>query len=286
MSTLQSINPTELASDDLPLFFGDPNAKPHPIFPEYPWDLFLSAMGLIMETYDHLFPNPDDYQIAQFIECTTIVERPDIEKLFLRWFHLKAYWGPYPQTAWAALINQLRPPKMAHLFKIQAPEDPLPPSPEKSNHHDAPGREISKRPIPNPSPSLKRDPFLQDLKNLPTIALVKHYALVRQTTVFDYIAEQSHSISFARVHEFAQHHNNFKLSKKGKVVYSAGFQWIANKLDIHHCTVDRAFRWMALRKLVTSLWPADHRIGKNSGWYICTSMKQNLKLWSMAFPRT
>lgn len=122
-----------------------------------------------------------------------------------------------------------------------------------------------------------------DLKDLSIYGLVKHYALVRKTTVFDFIFERSGNLNFANVHTFIQHNNNYKLSSRGRVVYDGSFSWISRELKISIPTVWRAFTWMAQRKLVTKIAPQDHRIKKNSRWYVCTSMAQNLKLWSMAF---
>ena len=154
---------------------------------------------------------------------------------------------------------------------------------EKTNHQDNPGREITRQPIANPSPKKQPTPTNPDLKNLPTYALVKHYALVRKTTVFDFILEQSGSLNFSKVHDFIQHKNNFKLSSRGKVVYDGSFAWIARELRISMRTVWGAFHWMAQRKLVTKIAPQDHLKKKNSRWYVCTSMAQNLKLWSLAY---
>lgn len=160
-----------------------------------------------------------------------------------------------------ALATALEPTRYLHLFK---------------NPGSLPAIEIEK-------PKKQPTPINLDLKNLPSIALVKHYALVRKTTVFDFILEQSGSLSFAKVHDFIQHHENYKLSSRGKGVYDGSFAWIARELEISLRTVWGAFHWMAERKLVTKIAPQDHRIKKNSRWYVCTSMAQNLKLWSMAF---
>lgn len=149
-------------------------------------------------------------------------------------------------------------------------------TPVQPNPDPAPASEIEK-------PKKQPTPINPDLKNLPSFALVKHYALVRKTTVFDFILEQSRSPSFARVHGFIQHKNNYKLSSKGKVVYDGGFYWIARELEISIWTVWRAFHWMASFKLVTKIGPQNLEKHKRSRWYVCTSMAQNLKLWSLAY---
>ncbi len=131
---------------------------------------------------------------------------------------------------------------------------------------------------PRPGPELN-----PDLKNLPTYGLIKHYALVRKTSVFNFILEQSGSVTTARVHNFIQHKNDYKLSARGKVVYDGSFAWISRELGISTRTIGRAFAWMKSRKLVTKIGAEDHRIRRNSRWYVCTSMAQNLKLWSMAY---
>ena len=144
-------------------------------------------------------------------------------------------------------------------------------------------QEITPEATPTPSQRTRQTRELNpQLKNLPTYALVKHYALVRKTSVFSFIVEQSDNLTFAKIHNFIQHKNNYQLSSKGKVVYDGGFSWIARELGTSLSTVGRAFAWMAPRKLVTKIAPQDHRIRKNSRWYVCTSMAQNLKLWSLA----
>jgi len=131
---------------------------------------------------------------------------------------------------------------------------------------------------PRPGPELN-----PDLKNLPTFGLIKHYALIRKTSVFNFILEESGSLTFPRIHNFIQHNGNYKLSTRGKVVYDGGFYWIARELGISLQTVWRAFAWMKSRKLVTKIGAQDHQKKKRSRWYVCTSMPQNLKLWAMAY---
>jgi hypothetical protein len=149
-----------------------------------------------------------------------------------------------------------------------------------------PPQEITPRATTTPRPSTRKTPEPNpDLKNLSTYGLVKHYALVRKTSVFNFIVEQSDNLTFAKIHNFIQHNGNYELSSKGKVVYDGSFSWITRELGISPRTVSRAFAWMAPRKLVTKISPQDHRIRKNSRWYVCTSMAQNLKLWSLARSR-
>ena len=147
-------------------------------------------------------------------------------------------------------------------------------------------QEITPRATTTPRLSSRKTPALNpDLENLSTYGLVKHYALVRRTSVFNFIIEQSGNLTFAKIHNFIQHKNNYKLSSRGKIVYDGSFAWVARELRISTRTVSRAFAWMAPRKLVTKIGPQDHRIRKNSRWYVCTSMAQNLKLWSIARSR-
>ena len=147
-------------------------------------------------------------------------------------------------------------------------------------------QEITPRATTTPKPPTRKTPEPNpDLKNLSTYGLVKHYALVRKTSVFNFIVEQSGNLTLARIHNFIQHNNNFELSSRGKVVYDGSFSWVARELGISLQTVWRGFHWMAQRKLVTKIAPPDHRIRKNSRWYVCTSMAQNLKLWSLARSR-
>jgi len=210
--------------------------------------------------------NPEPYEIPPEIEAridrSIRVLPPDVlereVKNFLRC--LKKF-KPNKRDLLDALATALEPTRYLHLFKNPGPQ---------------PAVEIEK-------PKKQPPPINPDLKNLPSIALVKHYALVRKTTVFNFILEQSRSLSYSRVHDFIQHHENYSLSSRGKGVYNGSFAWIARELGIHRDTVWRAFHWMAKWKLVTKVGPQDHRIKKNSRWYVCTSMAQNLKLWSLAY---
>ena len=272
MSNLHSINPNQFTSDGLPIFLGDPNSKPNPTFPEYPWQYILAATGLIAEKYkrDPLPPNPEIER--RLIESAFVLGQEKYEELFLRWTREITFWGPSPQNAWDALTTRLRPSSHLHLVKnsgLEIIED---------HHHPSPVF-----PIEIKKTKKQPTPINPDLKNLPSIALVKHYALVRKTSVFDYILEQSGSLNFSKVHDFIQHKNNYKLSSRGRVVYDGSFSWIARGTRIHRNTVWNAFRWMAQRKLVTKIAPQDHRIKKNSRWYVCTSMLHNLRLWSKAY---
>lgn len=194
----------------------------------------------------------------------------------------KRFWPPERGKLLDLLATALEPGSHTHKFPTNPGSEALDYNPQKSDRHDAPGQAISREAIGKPPSISKGSQVLKDLKNLPTVAQVKHYALVRKSKTFDYILEQSGRISFARVHEFALHHGNFKASKKGKVVYDRSFAWIERELRLSHRTVCRAFKWLGERKLITKLGPADWRIHKNSVWYVCSSMKQNLKLWSMA----
>lgn len=152
MTNLKSINPRDLAPDGLPLFLGDPTAKPNQVLPEYPWNFYLAAIGLIAEKYDHLFPDPANYQLREFIECANIDGPELFEESFIRWYKIREYWGPGPKEAFAALINQLRDPKKSSLYKIHPRLIDRELSPEKPNHQVDTGREISPKPIPQHGP--------------------------------------------------------------------------------------------------------------------------------------
>ena len=271
------------ASDGLPLFLGDPYAKPEPILPDPPWFYILAAVGLIGDKYPGLSPVPEDYQLQQLLECDSVLLQEDFERLFLKWKKNQNFWGFFFKIVWAGLVAYLRGSEGAENFKVQTPKDDQDDPYKKLDDQVYPGREIKGQ--PTGMEGLKNQPFptSPDLKNLPSFAQVKHYALVRKTTVFDFIFEQSRSLSFAKVHGFIQHHGNFKLSSPGKIVYNGSFAWVARDLGIHRDTVWRAFHWMAERKLVTKIGDQDHRKKRNSRWYVCTSMAQNLKIWSLGF---
>lgn len=218
----------------------------------------------------NFFKIPEEIE-EKILKCIELTPYEDFLKRIKNFIAASEYWPKKKDFLFNALIAHLEPKTPIDCF-----EDPASEATDRHHH-----------PSPQPAPTIekpkKQKPELNpDLKNLPSIALVKHYALVRKTNVFDFILEQSGSLSFAKVHHFIQHKNNYKRSSRGKVIYDASFSWISRELRIHRNTVWRAFHWMAQRKLVTKIGPQDHRKKKNSRWYVCTSMAQNLKLWSMA----
>jgi len=206
----------------------------------------------------NFFKIPEDIE-EEILKCIELTPYEDFLKGIKNFIAASEYWPKKKDFLFNALVTHLKPKNP--IEDIESPGR-------------APAIEIEK-------PKNQPTPTNPDLKNLPSIAQVKHYALVRKTTVFDFILEQSRSLSYARVHEFIQHKNNYKLSSRGRVIYSGSFSWIARELKIHRNTVWGAFHWMAERKLVRKIAPQDHRKKKNSRWYVCTSMAQNLKLWSM-----
>jgi hypothetical protein len=202
----------------------------------------------------------------------------------LRGAHKKTLKFSVPKSLyWYQIISDLFTHEVEKAFLDLYPDFKI----EEHIHNQTPGippKQIAPTTTPTPNLTSKQTPEQNpDLKNLSTYGKVQYYALVRKTTVFDYILEQSGSRSFAKIHTFIQHHGNYDLSSRGKVVYNGSFAWITRELGISMRTVSKAFTWMAQRKLVTKIANQDHRIKKNSRWYICTSMAQNLKLWSMAY---
>lgn len=208
----------------------------------------------------NFFKIPEDIE-EEILKCIELTPYEDFLKGIKNFIAASEYWPKKKDFLFNALVTHLKPKN-----PIEDLESP----------GRAPAIEIEK-------PKKQPTPINPDLKNLPSFALVKHYALVRKTTVFDFILEQSGSLNFSKVHTFIQHKNNYKLSSRGKVIYNGSFSWIARELKISMRTVWGAFHWMAERKLVTKIAPQDHRIKKNSRWYVCTSMAQNLKLWSTAY---
>lgn len=270
MSNTQSINPEIYASDGLPAFLGDPNAKPDPILPEFPWYIIMRAAAIIAEhTKRDPWP-PPELVLRRIIQAAFELGPEKTENSFHRFLSAHHYWRTDPDTLWDTLSEAMRPPRLV---------DAMPPL--KTNLHIEPGQEISPGSISLHRPVSKETAILQEMKHLPSIAQVKHYALVRKSTTYEFIADHAPSTSYAKVHEFIKHHGNFAKSKPGKIVYDAGFAWISKHQRISLKTVKRAFPWLASRKLVTKIGAQDHRIHRNSTWYVCSSMKQNLKLWHL-----
>jgi len=270
MENLQSINSKNLASDGLPLFLGDPNLKPEPIFPEFPWYIILAAAGVIGDyTKRDTWP-PPELTLRRIIQAANKLGPEKAEECFKKFLNSWHYWRTDPDYLWDTLAEAMRPAPLV----LKMP-------PLKTKRDVAPGRSIEQQPVSKPAPGLVGIAIIEAIKNLPTRAQVKHYALVRKATTFDYILEESGYMSFARVHEFIKHHGNFQRSKPGKIVYDAGFAWIEKKLKLSPRRVCSAFKWLAQHKLVTKLGPADPRIHRNSTWYVCSTMKQNLKLWAL-----
>ena len=180
MQTTQHQHKKDLALDGLPLFLGDPDAKPDPIPPEYPWDIFQEALAAVAIHYPNKDPYPDDPTLMQFLECAfttdpkddrarTVLDSTALENNFLKWKKLSYAWGPSPATAWRGLIVQAR--QNAVIDQYTNPEEsPLEqkdptrhhnskPGPEKARNilssilpkkidrQDEPGREITRRPI-------------------------------------------------------------------------------------------------------------------------------------------
>lgn len=212
------------------------------------------------EGQQNFFKIPEDIE-EEILKCIELTPYEDFRKGIKNFIAASRFWPKKKDFLFNALVTHLKPKN-----PIEDLESP----------GRAPATEIEK-------PKKQPTPINPDLKNLPSIALVKHYALVRKTTVFDFILEQSGSLNFSKIHDFIQHKNNYKLSSRGKVIYDGSFSWIARELNISMRTVWGAFHWMAHRKLVTKIAPQDHRKKKNSRWYVCTSMAQNLKLWSLAY---
>jgi len=252
-------------------------------------------------------PNFIDEQIADQIIYMSFLLTPTVEwkESFIEARRLATYFYTDSQTYWKNIAAQLKNPKIEKWIlellpnldreeyfyddfitpEIETIDFPPPQRAQPANlenrtlapkHISKILREVSVQSIRRPEPN-------PDLKNLSTYGMVKHYAEVRKTTVFNYISEQSGSSTFANIHTFIQHKNNYKLSSRGKVVYDGGFHWIKRELNTSIPTVWRAFHWMSQRKLVTKIAPSNFRNKKRSRWYVCTSMAQNLKLWSSAF---
>jgi hypothetical protein len=177
--------------------------------------------------------------------------------------------------AWA-----LRPVKYLDQFKFK-----------KMSCDVGPGRTIEDDRISKPSPIGEGISKIGDLKNLPTIAQVKHYALVRKAKPYEYIVKYAPSSRCGEVYKFMFEHPDYEKSKRGKRVYDNGFGWIADELEISLSTIGRSVKWLEGAKFLGKAWPAnpgyDPKTGKpdkkkrrNSGWYVCTSMVQNLFLWT------
>ena len=152
----------DFASDGLPLFLGDPNAKPDPIPPEYPWQFILEATHLIHEKYQREPWPPEDRILRSIIESAFVLGEDQFKKHFEGWKLLSGAWRENPDQAWDALRNSLRPIESIDQFtnfEAPRPERRSKKSPKalcaepakKTNLQDAPGREIPVRPIVDPS---------------------------------------------------------------------------------------------------------------------------------------
>lgn len=163
MSTVSPAIGKDFASDGLPLFLGDPNAKPEPIPPEYPWQYILQATHLIHEKYHRDPWPPEDRILRSIIESAFILGQAKLEKLFKGWLLFHFAWGETPEQAWDSLRSSLRPPEDILKFtnfeppplerKHRKSKTALCSQPaEKIDHQDEPGREITRRPIVEPYP--------------------------------------------------------------------------------------------------------------------------------------
>lgn len=274
MTNLKSINPRDLAPDGLPLFLGDPTAKPNQVLPEYPWNFYLAAIGLIAEKYDHLFPDPANYQLREFIECANIDGPELFEESFIRWYKIREYWGPGPKEAFAALINQLRDPKKSSLYKIHPRLIDRELSPEKPNHQVDTGREISPKPIPQHGPktatqvSKSKKPYLrlaQDcrqwiLENQPWPQCIKVF-----DTVLRYTFNKGSSKG-RKIYRYGQAHIIRLILKKPHLT-------VREALDKGR-QIRRCWQWLKRTGFLNKAWNENPELHHNAGWFVCTSMKQ------------
>ena len=263
MTKLISIDPENFAPDGVPLFLGDPNSKPQPTFPEYPWTFFLSAMGLISEKYPHLSPHPDDYQLRQFIECSTILDQEEFEQLFIKWTENDYFWGPSPGTAWASLIQYLRPPKKMALFKIQCPIDENEGPTKKKNHQVNPGREITRQPIYKHGP---KQATSREKQKKPYLRLAQ--------TVRSYILEHQPHPHCIKLFDKVLLHCWNKQSKRGRKVYPYGQAYAAKQLEWGKRKLESRWQWLKKQGIFNKAWNENPKLHHHSGWYVCTSIKQ------------
>ena len=147
MTTLQSINPENFASDGLPIFFGDPNTKPDPVLPEFPWVYFCLAHQMIYKRFQR-DPTIQDFEtLRRFIEAAFII--PDLfEQMFEEWSNdLPFNEFNNPDQAWDGLITRLR--RACPIARLKNPQQKpyLAIDRQISNHQDKPGREITRKPI-------------------------------------------------------------------------------------------------------------------------------------------
>ena len=171
--TTPSLN-EDFASDGLPIFLGDPYAKPEPKLPEYPWSHILVAIDLIHEKYQRESWPPEDPFLTSIIRSASILEQIEFDKTFQEWVFQSHGWGDSPDQAWSALHNILeqatqidtfpnldalryttpaptrhRNPKPTSQWRQTAPyKQPV----RKSDRQDELRQEITPRPIVEPSP--------------------------------------------------------------------------------------------------------------------------------------
>jgi len=260
---------------------------PDPIIPENLPRTFLyllhPALSAIAnhcgEGFD--FENPKGWQDTPWNEkviwcdidqCTTYIADGLLRKRIIKFIAAVQTMPSRKVFLMKALLEYLEGPKEEEL------QDPISQNPFMSTEGAAEYNRLRKK----YQDESDRSAIVGLKQQVSVYAEAKYYADIK-STVFDYILEESGSLSFARVHDFIQHNENYELSSRGKGVYDGSFAWIARELGIHRNTVWRAFRWMSKRKLVTKIGAQDHRKKKNSRWYVCTSIAQNLKLWSLQY---
>ena len=256
------------------IVFGDPEAASGPVLPLHPWQFIFIAFDAIHQKFKRE-PIPSDENVIQSIlDSASILEQEKFEKHFFGWLALDSIWGSDPDSAWDALRNSLRPLEDIDKFtNFGAP--PLERRSGKSHKalcaepakimipQDAPGREISQRPILDPS-----------LKPHITKPKPKPRPLHPAQTVRAYILENQPYASVIKVFDEVITFCRNKHSSRGIKIYPYGQAYIALNLQLSTRHARRCWQWLRKRGIFNKRRNENPTLHHCSEWFVCTSLKQ------------
>jgi len=255
MSDLQSINPEIHASDGLPSFLGDPNAKPDPRLPQFPWYLITAAAGIIGDhTKRDPWP-PPELVLRRIIQAALKLGPEEAEKCFFKFLSSKTFWHTDPDILWDTLSEALRPPKLI----VSLP-------PLKTNHDVESQREIRPHPIVKPSPQPGSHAALQ-----------AYYSRIRSMPLFEFIDNELENTTAARAWECMLKHSNRKIATRGHAFYTCGVAFLSRELRLKQRTVERAVSFLKKKKVIIRRTPPDYKHHKCAVYLVAISTFQVIR---------
>jgi hypothetical protein len=288
MGTNQALDPKDFSPDGLPLFLGDPDAKPNAITPEYPWATFLAALGMIAEHYPGKDPQPDDATLKQFLECAfttdpkdhrakTVLDFTSLENNFLKWRGHRDYWGPTPAAAWRGLIVQCRHNAIIDQYT----------NPEASDlEYKDPWKHRNSKPGPEENRNAQRQQSTQQPQEILTTLLPAlntysakkdYYDRIKRTPLYDFLFEDCRRPHSPDVWKFMFDHSNRKIAQRDYAFYTCGLEYVARSLNIGIATVQRSVAELKRMKVLIRRKAPDYEHGICSHYIVAVSTFQMIR---------